>query len=388
MYLRDSRSLPSYGQPSRLVVLTLGLSQPIEEDGLAPFQTIDAKNTEDALRILTEGGVAALLLGPRADLLQVPDLLARSAAKPSGHPALVTIVYCVASEPDHLQKLVDAGRVFYVARGEVNAEQLRNLIISGSRHFALMAVNRDRLGVDVESPEPLLDLCTRLPMQTDLASAGRLLIETARDLLQAKIVQCFVYDPYAETLTAADASESEKRTYSAASGLVAFVARTGEHVRLDCLGTDPRYDFDIDAPLEMRTARFLAEPIRGSAGLTACVLKALRGTDQEPFTDDNIRTMELLAECAAPTFNQILLQNRVEAVLAKRASGSKLHSEIFRQEALDYYLIRWDHQGDVLKVVPTWLRRAFWVALVMFLASLLALAFLLHGFRNIFGKVN
>jgi hypothetical protein len=112
MYPTDSKSLPAHEQSSRLVVVTLGLSHPIEEDRLAPFRAVHAKNAEDALRILTEGGVAALLLGPCADLLQVPDLLARSAAKPSGNPAPATIVLCAASEPDALQKLVDAGQIF------------------------------------------------------------------------------------------------------------------------------------------------------------------------------------------------------------------------------------------------------------------------------------
>ena len=64
-------------------------------------------------------------------------------------------------------------------------------ITCGSRHFALMAdQSRDRLAIDVERPELLLDPCTRLPMRTDLASAGRLLIEIGRDVLQAKLVQC------------------------------------------------------------------------------------------------------------------------------------------------------------------------------------------------------
>ena len=94
--------------------------------------------------------------------------------------------------------------------------------------FAFMARrNSDPLEADSENADRMRDLCTRLPMQTDLASAGRLLIETGREVLDAKIVQCFLYDPDAETLTPADASESEKWTYSAASGLAAFVARTG-----------------------------------------------------------------------------------------------------------------------------------------------------------------
>ena len=359
----------------------------MEDDKLAPFRVVHAKNAEEVLQILTEGGVAALLLGPRADLLQVFDFLGRSDLEPSRNPPPAAIVLCAASEPDVLQKLVDTGHIFYLARAAVSTEQLRNLIACSSRHFALMAKqSRDLRAIDAKSAERLLDLCTRLPMQTDLASAGRLLMEIGRDLFQAKTVLCFVYAPDKETLTAADASESEKSTYSAASGLVAFVARTGEHVCLDCVGTDPRYDFDIDAPLEMRSARFLAAPILGPVGLTACVLTALRSAEQEPFTEDEIRMMDLLAECSAPTFNQVLMQNWAHAVLAKLASGSNGHSEIFRQEALDYHARSWDHQGEVLMVLPEWLRRAFWFVLVLFSASLLGLGFLLSGLRHIWGK--
>ena len=370
-------------------MLTLGLSKPIEDDKLAPFRLVHAKDAGDALRILAEGGVAALLLGPHAPLPQVLDLVAHGTTDPSGNPPPATIVLYSGSEPDALQKFVDAAKIFYLAHGEVSAEQLQKLVAYGTRHFALMAKrSRDPLAADAESAERLLDLCARLPMQTDLASAGRLIIEIGRDVLQAKMVQCFVYDSDAETITPADASESEKWTYSAASGLVAFVARTGERVCLDRVGMDPRYDFDIDAPLEMRSARFLAEPILGPAGLPAGVLTAVRSTEQAPFADDDIRMIELLAECSAPTFNQILLQNRVQAVLARRASGSEANSGIFRQEALDYHVRSWDQQGDVLKVLPTWLRRGFWLVLLLFSASLLGLGFLLHGFRNILGKVN
>ncbi len=375
-------------QLSRRFVLALGLSSALEDAGIESFRIVHAENVADALRVLAEEDVAVLLLGPRVALAEALDILTRCASEvPGNSPA--TIVLCAGPEPNLLQQFVDAGQVFYLGRGEISAEHLGALIESGIEHVALKAsLSQDPLAAEGERTDCMLDLCARLPMQTDLASAGRLLIETGREVLQAKMVQCFVYAPDAETLTPADASESEKWTYSAASGLIAFVARTGERIRLDRVGADPRYDSDIDASDEMSNARFLAEPIIGPGGSPAGVLTAVRSSEQAPFSGEEIRLIELLAECSAPAFNQILLQNRVQALLTKRASGSEANSGIFRQEALDYHVRSWDQQGDVLKVLPVWLRRAFWVVLAVFSASLLGLSFLFHAHGNIFGKVN
>ena len=370
-------------------MLTLGLSQPLEDGALGPFRVVRAENVEEALRVLAESNVAALLFGPHVAIPQALEILARRASElPVAAPTTV-IVLCAGPEPDLLRSFVDTGRVFYLSRAETDPEHLRSLIVSGARHLALMARrSSDPLGADSESADRLRDLCARLPMQTDLASAGRLLIETGREVLDAKIVQCFLYDPEAEALTPADASESEKWTYSAACGLAAFVARTGERICLDRVGADPRYDSDIDGPPEMSNARFLAEPIMGPDGSPAGVLTAVRSSEQAAFSGEEVRLIELLAECSAPTFNQILLQNRVQALLTRRTAGTEANSGIFRQEALDYHFRSWDQQGDVLKVLPAWLRRASWVVVGLFSAGLLVLIFLLHGLRHIFGKVN
>jgi len=391
MYFKDLQASPveTCVQPSPRLVLAVGLGRPLEGSVLEAFRIVQAENAQNALRRLAEGDVAVLLLGPRVALAEALDILTHRASEFPGNVSPATILLCAAPEPDLLQKFVDAGQVFYLARAEISPEHLRDLIVCGARHFALRANrNRDPLTADAESADWMLDLCTRMPMQTDLVSAGRLLIETGREILHAKIVQCFVYDPEAETLTPADAAENERWSYSAASGLVAFVARTGEPVCVDRVGVDPRYDSDIDAPAEMSSARFLAEPIPRAGGLPAGVLTAVRSSEQAAFSDEEVRLIRLLAECSAPTFNQILLQNRVQELLTKRATGTEANSGIFRQEALDYRVRSWDQQGDVLKVLPAWLRRSFWVILGLFSASLLGLAFLFHGIRNIFGKVN
>jgi hypothetical protein len=373
-------------QPSRRNLLTLGLSQLLGNGPREPFNVVEAKSAEDALRVLAAENADVLLLGPKVLPAEALEILARSAAK-SAPPT--TILLCADSDPDVWQRFVDSGQIFYLGRGEMNPEDIWALIESAAQFVNMKArLSSHPLAAGQGAADRLLDLCARLPMQMDLASAGRLLIETGGEVLHARIVHCFVYDLDAETLTPADASENEKWSYSAASGLAAFVARTAQRICLERVGADPRFDSDIDAPLEMSNGRFLAEPIFGPAGSPAGVLTAIRGGEQPGFTQEDCRLIELLAECASPTFNQILLQNRIQSLLSARAAGSEANSGIFRQEALDYHVRTFDQQGEVLAVPPLWVRTTFWIVVALFSASLIAAGLLFHGAARIFGKVN
>ena len=374
--------------PECLTVLTVGRGPLIQEDELAPFRAVHAANAEEALRVLAAGHVAVALFDRCTDLTEVLPSLNRSDAVSSGHPPPAIILVCDDSQPDALQSFVDAGNIFYLTRCEISTEQLRNLITWGSRHFGLIAKRgADRLSVHPKDAERLYDLCVRMPMQTDLASAGRLVCEIGCDVLQGNVVRCFVYDLTAGTLTPTDALENENWFYTAVSGLVGFVARTAEYVCLDDVGADPRYDSDTDAPIDMRSARFMAFPILGPAGVPAFVLTVLRTSEQEPFTVRDTRMMELLTECSAPALNQILVQNRVQPALATLAAGAQADPGIFRQEALDYYARNCDRPGGVLEVVPTWLRKAFWFVLVLFTSSVLGMGILLHALKYAFWTV-
>jgi hypothetical protein len=388
----DFRHPPSTGksvESSLRSVLTLGLDQPLQEDAFRPLRILYSDDPKDALGILAKGRVAVLLLGPCIPLPVVLAMLSYRDSDSRDEPRPTTIVICAESMPDPLRSFVNEGRIFYVARKEISPENLQSLIITGARRFAALADgNCDPFSAEGESVDYMLDLCTRLSMQTDLTSVGRLLIEAACMVLGAKVVQCFVYDSDKEIITPADASEHEKWACSAASGVVGFVARTGEPVCVDNVGLDPRYDSDIDAPVEMKNARFLAEPIVGFGGVPSGVLTALRSSEQKAFSSEEIWFIELLAEFSAPTFNQILLQKRVQTRLSRQASGVEAQSSIFRQEALDYHVRRWDQQGDVLKALPGWLHRAFWVLVVLFLTGLLALPLWWHEVRDVLRKAN
>jgi biotin carboxyl carrier protein len=58
-----------------------------------------------------------------------------------------------------------------------------------------------------------------------------------------------------------------------------------------------------------------------------------------------------------PTDKEEELQERVES--------------IFREEALEYYISRGQHEGDLLRISPEWMGLAYWLLLTVFVAGLL-----------------
>jgi GAF domain-containing protein len=354
--------------PSRLTLLTLGLSGSLDDALLHAFRIIEAETADDALRQLAQEEVAVLILGSLLAPKVALSILGRYAAdQPENSTS--TIILCAGSEPELFQTDVNEGRVFYMARGDIAAEHLRLIAACGAARFRSRQKDAKDPWVRVARIDELLDFCIRLPMQADLPSAAGLLTATTRELINADLVQYLVYDAEDETLTPADALDNKEWSESAAAGLVAFVARTGEPIRLDCIGLDPRYDSEADNPGGPEDARFLAQPLIGPEGLPVGVITATRSGHSIPFSEEDARLLDLLAECAAPTLNQITLQNRVQKLMLKRAESS--NSDVFREEALEHHIRSWDQQGEVLKTLPAWLRTTYWVMLALVVVGLL-----------------
>ncbi len=353
--------------PSRLTLLTIGLNRPLQDASPDAFRIVEAESAEDVLRQLAQEEVAVLILGSRLAPEVALDILDRCAAdQPENSTS--TIILCAGSAPELFQTHVNEGRVFYMARGDIAAEQLRSIATCAAARFRSRLKEAQNPLARVGRIDELLEFCIRLPMQAHLPSAAGLLIATTRDLVNAEVVQYLVYDAEDETLTPADAPDKKEWSESAAAGLAAFVARTGERIRLDCIGLDPRYDSEADNPGGPEDARFLAVPLVGPKGLPAGVITASRNGKSIPFSEEDARLLELLVECAAPTLNQIALQNRVQKLLLKRAASS--NSDVFREEALEHHIRNWDQQGEVLKTLPTWLRTSYWVMLALVVVGL------------------
>jgi GAF domain-containing protein len=356
--------------PPQLTILTIGLARPLDDALLQAFRVVEAAGAEDALRHLKQEETAVLVLGSRLAPNDALNILTRHSSDSPGNSTAAVLLWA-GCDPELFQPAVNEGHIFYMARAEITGDQLRSIILCGAARFrSRLKGHQDPLTAFARIDQ-LLDFCIRLPMQVDLPSSAALLTETVRTLMNAELVQYLVYDAEDEILAPADALDNKEWSESAAAGLAAFVARTGEPIRLDCIGLDPRYDFEADNPGGPEDARFLAVPLIGTNGLPAGVITATRSGKSGPFSEEDTRLLDLLAECAAPTFNQITLQNRVQALLLKRAEGSESRSDVFREEALEYHIRSWDHQGDVLQTLPTWLRTTYWAMLALVIVGLL-----------------
>lgn len=372
---------------SRVMILTFGLARPLDLASYEPFRVVEAANSEDAVqRLAQEEEVAVLVLGSRLVPNEALSILTRHSANSPGTETAVVLL-CAGSDPEPFQPFVENGDVFYMARNEMSATQLRSIIVSAAARLrSRLQEPHDPWAEPVAWIDLMADFCDRLPMQADLPSAAALLIETARELLSAELVQFLAYDPEDDTLTPADAVDRKEWSESAAAGLAAFVARTGEGIRLDCAGLDPRYDAETDNPGGPEDARFLAQPVIGPRGAPIAVITATRTGASKPFSGEDAHCLELLAECAGPILSQILLQNRIQALLIKRTAVSGLNSDVFREEALEHHIRSWELQGEVLKTLPPWLRRIYWVMLGLLFAGLIALLAAMPGWQKILGK--
>lgn len=373
-------------------VLCVGLDSFSQHAELGGFHVLRAETSREALDMLEKRKVSVLVVGSQLPLAETLNLLdsavSLSKSRDSSSP-LQAVVLRRNQETELLQRFVDEGTIFYLSRGEIDAESLRAIVSCAADHF-LAKENAGRYVFDETSvaADRLLDFCARLPMQSDLSSAATLLTRTLHEVIQVSYGQCLVYDAAEDTLTSSDAVDGEQFTYSAASGLSAFVARTGEKIHLQRIGGDPRYDSDVDNPAGADDAQLVALPIVGTRGVPIAVVMAVRSGKDAPFSSAELQLLDLIAECATPTFRQIVLQREVQTLLTRRSAGAENNAGVFREEALDYHIRSWDRQGNVLRTLPGWLRRAYWLVMVLTLGVFVVLALLMPQLKSLFGKVN
>lgn len=372
--------------PSRPMILTVGLTRPFEQGLHDSFCVAEATNPEDAVRRLAQEKVAVLVLGSRLLPSDALSILTHQIANSPGTRTAV-VLFCAGTEPESFQTFVNEGHIFYMARNEITAEQLRSVVASAAARFqSRPQEHHDPWEAPAAAVDLLADFCIRLPMQGDISSATALLIETARELISAELVQYLAYDPEDDTLAPADAVDDKECKGSAAAGLAAYVVRTSARIQLKCVGMDARYDAETDNPGGSEDAHFLAEPVIGCHGAPLGVITATRTGKSKPFSAEDAHCLELLAECAAPTLSQILLQNRIQAWMIKQTGLSGSNSDVFREEALEHHTRSWDQQGQVLKTLPPWLRRVYWVVLGVVFGGLLLLAAVAPVLRKILGR--
>jgi multidrug efflux pump subunit AcrA (membrane-fusion protein) len=340
-------------------------------------------------RRLERQQVAVLCLGPRISGLQAKRVLESAHRLP--HPPTLTLLTAAGPDPTLFQELIDEDRIFYLSAQPVLLEDLAALVRSALERARTLAGpgSGEPAVAPEDSPERLavarraLEAARQMAAQRDLPSCCELLREAARELADADRAYALLYDPESETLWSREAGlGAEERRESAAVGLVSFVARTGRPVAVERLADDPRYEREADDPEGSGEECFLAVPVAGPEGGGAAalpvlaVIAALRSPERPPFAPEDREALDLLAGQAAAPLAQRLEERRLAELERQREASLRDRSlELFREEALAQHTAAQVHEGDLLRLSPSWTRWVFRLLLTVLAAALLYVTF-------------
>jgi hypothetical protein len=362
---------------SPLLVVTYGLDRwpSARFEGLE-IRVVEATCAEQALSCLYGEDVSVLVLGSNLSPHQGKEFLARwTLAAPDIHTS--NIVLCASSEAVLFQEFIDESKLFYMARSAISDDQLFALVRAAAdqERFFLNVVENERLSQRVVADDRLIEICTRLDLQSDTLCVAGLVSDTAQSLTNASCAHCFIYNSAEETLLEARPAHDDQRGESAATGLIGFVARTGERIDLERADRDPRYDPSVDNPSGIRDPKLIAEPIRLGPGEILGVVAAFRAGHDSSFSRSDVENLALISACSAPRLKHILLQSRIQELLLDPSRGLRGKHDIFRVEALEYHVRKWDQEGDVLRTAPAWLRRSHWFLLIILMLAVAFMSF-------------
>jgi hypothetical protein len=357
---------------SAATILVVGLESSLQWDDL---KILCANNEKEALHLLCEENVSVLILGNRLNANGAREILAQYLAE---HPDACTsnIVLASRSSLELFQPFVDRDQLFYLSSGPIPDAQIRSLILAGVQRFhARQKAIRDGMDTTEAPDDRVLEFCTRLSLQTDLGTAGELLVEAIQILINADRGYYLIYDEQEATLWSAKLGDNgDERRESCCAGLLGYVARTAEPVRLERAGEDSRYDAEADDPGGRPDTRFVAEPMRGNGDAVIAVVAAARGGEGECFSDGDIATLQLLTACAASAFSGMLLQRRIKALLLEQVQSTVDRAKVFREEALQYYAAEQNEEGEILHGSPPWLNKTHWLIVALLLLGFLWMA--------------
>jgi membrane fusion protein (multidrug efflux system) len=200
-----------------------------------------------------------------------------------------------------------------------------------------------------------------LAASSDLAEAESAAIAAVLELIAADRAHCLFHDPADGSLWSETRMRDSGDERRAVAGLAGFAARTGIMAAAERVGEDPRWLAAIDDPTGRDDDRLLAQPIASPTGAVQAVLVAVRAGRQPAFSSADADLLARYAELAAPFMDQLASHHQLHGA----ADDAALDDALFRTEAIEAQ--REARSGDVIRVTPPWMGRAYWalVALVL-----------------------
>ncbi|MEM9554228.1 MAG: hypothetical protein AAGC60_08210 [Acidobacteriota bacterium] len=329
-----------------------------------------------AVLVLRVDDDAAGALGETAILGFLDRLAARH---PFQRPAIVVLG---VADRARLQPLVQEDRLYYTS-ADLLADELARLVAAALEDF------RRRLAIELagglRSRHPralerrhLLGLAESLRGATRLSHA----LEPVREAVDALFadepgdqaadapastieLRLWQLDDVESMLrTVGEGGDAGTAEVSAAAGLVGWSARTGDSLRVETAGSDPRFDAEVDGA----GARLLAAAIVGPETEVLGVVAIERSADAPPFSAREQRWARAVADHLVPVFARHA-PRPLDAALRERLAGSS--ADIFRRQAIEAHGEGLGERGMLLRLESRWARWTWRLLLVGLLLALL-----------------
>lgn len=203
----------------------------------------------------------------------------------------------------------------------------------------------------------------RLAGASDLAEAESAAIAAVLELSDADRAHCLFHDPPDGSLWSEARMRDSGDERRAVAGLAGFAARTGIIAAAERVGEDPRWLAAIDDPTGRRDDRLLAQPVTSPTGAVQAVLVAVRAGRRPAFSSADADLLARYAELAAPFMDQLASHHQSQVA----ADDGVVDGALFRTEAIEAQ--REARSGDVIRVTPPWMGRAYWALVALLLCA-------------------
>ena len=258
--------------------------------------------------------------------------------------------------------------VFYRLTPGLEVGRVRELMTQAIARLPQLATKPQQTEEDAMRTRAVLEHAKRLGAQRDLKGAARSAVGAVIDLLAADRARCLYCDDETGSLWAEGGAEEESHEAQASAGIAGFAVRTRSTVVLPHAREDQLYAPAVDDPDGQGSERLAVTPVVDREGTVHAVLIAVRTADHPPFTEDDVRKLEGLAQAWAPFVHQLAQEVEAEQVLENRRNAEAGGGELFRQEAI-VHLVRRGHRGDVVRVHPGWVQSAYWMVVLSLIAG-------------------
>ena len=309
-----------------------------------------------------------------AHLAQQPRLVVIVGYQLADGPADALVQALQASEAEPRVSLILAAGValqcrdpFYRLSPGLPAEVLQRVVASATRPRPAsndLAPSDTRAWHDMQ----VFEICSAASARPDPIAAAQAVEEGVAKMMSAGRVSCVFHDAAAGavwTETGDDPIEG-----SAATGIVGYVARTAEPVHAPAVGSDPRYDADLDNPGGSPSDGLFAVPI-AARGEVHAVIVVRRPGALGVFDPKSCYRLVHLAQELGPIFARVSAAVTAEDALAQRQRPKAM--SIYRPEAVDHYLDKGE-EGEVIRIAPHWTATMYWALLAMLIFGVVGVA--------------